>query len=381
MSRFVLALLFNLMFSYFSFGQYSYLWYKDGKVLEGVTSASFKPVFTGRYSVRITNENNCSSEISSEFYFKCIADKPSIISTNRFELSSSIDASLYKWFLDGVELNQKDKKIKVTKGGTYTLQIVNSNGCDSELSDNVNIVFIDSDNDGIEDSVDNCPKTSNTDQKDTDKDGIGDVCDDSDEDGIFDNVDICANTKKGKAPDKFGCSLDQKDSDQDGISDDIDDCPSIKNPQVPIVTKLTEIDLGSSSANSYQWFLNGNVIPNTNTAFIKATTSGSYTVQVKDINGCISPLSSPVIILITGIEEKVDAYVVYPNPTSGMIQFKYIEEVPLKVQLVDIRGVFLKEFLLSSGNQLMDLKEFPVGIYYLKCMIKGKEHAFKLLKQ
>lgn len=35
----------------------------------------------------------------------------------------------------------------------------------------------DDDNDGIENSIDNCPQTANPDQKDTDGDGVGDVCD------------------------------------------------------------------------------------------------------------------------------------------------------------------------------------------------------------
>ena len=38
----------------------------------------------------------------------------------------------------------------------------------------------DADGDGVEDSVDNCPNTSNSAQTDSDGDGIGDVCDDED---------------------------------------------------------------------------------------------------------------------------------------------------------------------------------------------------------
>src|SRR5215208_3016337 len=37
----------------------------------------------------------------------------------------------------------------------------------------------DSDGDGVAGSQDNCPTTANQDQKDTDRDGIGDVCDTS----------------------------------------------------------------------------------------------------------------------------------------------------------------------------------------------------------
>ncbi len=66
--------------------------------------------------------------------------------------------------------------------------------CSSDNSDN-NIT--DSDNDGIEDTNDNCPNTQNADQQDTDGDGIGDVCDDTTQTS---NKVICENGFAGIYP-------------------------------------------------------------------------------------------------------------------------------------------------------------------------------------
>jgi Thrombospondin type 3 repeat len=73
--------------------------------------------------------------------------------------------------------------------------------------------FIDTDGDGIDDSHDNCPSVQNPDQKDTDGDGIGDVCDkDTDNDGILNGQDNCPTV----------ANRDQHDDDGDGIGDACD---------------------------------------------------------------------------------------------------------------------------------------------------------------
>jgi len=58
-------------------------------------------------------------------------------------------------------------------------------------------IMIDSDGDGVVDSVDNCPTTSNPNQKDANTNGIGDACDfasDSDNDGVSDGQEVLNGT-------------------------------------------------------------------------------------------------------------------------------------------------------------------------------------------
>jgi len=63
--------------------------------------------------------------------------------------------------------------------------------------------FVDTDNDGVPDDVDNCTDVSNQDQSDGDFDGYGDVCD---------NCPI-------------NCNDEQLDADGDGIGDVCDSTP------------------------------------------------------------------------------------------------------------------------------------------------------------
>jgi hypothetical protein len=82
------------------------------------------------------------------------------------------------------------------------------------------VVLTDSDGDGIADSIDNCPAVNDTNQTDTDEDGIGNPCDDDDDnDQVLDNADLCL-LEVGTAA-TSGCP----DGDGDGFADAADNCP------------------------------------------------------------------------------------------------------------------------------------------------------------
>jgi OOP family OmpA-OmpF porin len=78
--------------------------------------------------------------------------------------------------------------------------------------------IVDTDGDGVADSIDRCPGTP-----------AGTVVDqygcerDSDGDGVVDSADRCPGTPRGISVDVEGCPLD---SDGDGVSDDKDECPN-----------------------------------------------------------------------------------------------------------------------------------------------------------
>ncbi len=92
----------------------------------------------------------------------------------------------------------------------------------------------DTDNDGVLNTADNCPTTSNPEQEDEDGDDLGNACDpDDDDDGADDEVDNClavANPNQANADDDdLGDACDD-DDDGDDLNDVDDNCPLVVNP-------------------------------------------------------------------------------------------------------------------------------------------------------
>ena len=98
------------------------------------------------------------------------------------------------------------------------------------------------DNDGDEwsNGLDNCPNTANLNQFDSDEDGMGDACDscpldadnDADTDGVCGDVDNCPlaenSSQTNTDGDEAGDACDT-DDDNDGVDDGDDNCPLVAN--------------------------------------------------------------------------------------------------------------------------------------------------------
>jgi hypothetical protein len=144
--------------------------------------------------------------------------------------------------------------------------------------------FIDNDLDGVPSYIDNCVYEKNPNQEDFDKDGQGDVCD--------------------------------QDADGDMMADISDDCLLYKNPEAAKLELLGSIaDLTSiKDANSFLWFVNDSLFVENKLTSFELTMPGTYKVQIKDKNGCLSMFSNSVKLVLLGNSNTENDISVYPNP-------------------------------------------------------------------
>lgn len=137
------------------------------------------------------------------------------------------------------------------------------------------VVVLDTDDDGVADSVDNCVDVSNSDQADFDSDGAGDACDeDDDNDSIadVDEIEGCEyDTDQACGVDENNDEDDDLDEDGDGVGEN-DRCPG------------TRIDFsGKTKLNPNHWRYNGRTWEKGDTRRGR-TNSTAYTMS--DTQGC-----------------------------------------------------------------------------------------------
>lgn len=151
-------------------------------------------------------------------------------------------------------------------------------------------------------------------------------------------------------------------------------------PQTPVTVSVSGDTLTAYSANSYQWFLNGLPITGATSSIYIAQSSGIYTLQITDTNGCIAT-SSP--ILITGITEELseDSITISPNPSTGNWQLKVSAAlIGSTVQLFDATGQIVFQSEIRSPQSEITIPNIASGVYELRISSGNYNVVRKLVK-
>lgn len=75
----------------------------------------------------------------------------------------------------------------------------------------------------------------------------------------------------------------------------------------------------------------------------------------------------------------IDAFFLYPNPTSGIVQVKLTGKI--SVLVYTISGQLVKKYSLAHGEKVLDLSDMPAGIYQVRAKSDEDYFSGKLLIQ
>jgi hypothetical protein len=162
----------------------------------------------------------------------------------------------------------------------------------------------------------------------------------------------------------------------------------IENPLSSLTIFKDRDDLVANLANiNYQWFKNGELIPEATGRFLTPIGPGEY--QVLGNNGQCSFLSESIIVdEVVGIEDDFARFGIaaYPNPMEEVLQVSLFSDYlgPVRVSLHDLRGASLlydefqkQENLVERSIQTSTLLR---GIYILRIEANGQKVSRRMIK-
>ncbi|MDP2423110.1 MAG: aryl-sulfate sulfotransferase, partial [Bacteroidales bacterium] len=128
-------------------------------------------------------------------------------------------------------------------------------------------------------------------------------------------------------------------------------------PPIPVIT-LSGTSLVSSTGATYQWYRNGDLIPDATAQTYTPTQNGIYVVRITDVNNCHFSYSAGKTfsgnnsVPATPYLEKLS---IYPNPTQGILTFSIPASDIIKAEIFDLQGKILAVY---EGASTIDFSVF-----------------------
>lgn len=125
--------------------------------------------------------------------------------------------------------------------------------------------------------------------------------------------------------------------------------------------------LTATDGVTYEWYLNGELIPDENGSTIELMGDGGYQVVAFNAVGC-QGASEILYVSTTGLQDKFgnSGLQLYPNPAAQTVFVKNETGSVLDVQMFSSTGKLVKAFVLQAGTKQMGLDNLPGGLYLLK---------------
>lgn len=96
----------------------------------------------------------------------------------------------------------------------------------------------------------------------------------------------------------------------------------------------------------------------------------------------VLPRSAEDISDITGIQDmNIIDFVLYPNPTTGMLTIEIVGSDNAEVDVLNIQGQVIKTVRLNNGENNLDISELNQGIYFVKVKTETGQNIRRVVLQ
>ena len=150
-------------------------------------------------------------------------------------------------------------------------------------------------------------------------------------------------------------------------------------PVAPLISLIGNL-LVANMAGSYTWYYNGNIIPGAIGQTYHPLVLGYY-YAIRDSANCPSAPSNTLYISLLGVDNINHGDIkVYPNPTTGMLNIEWGQEVTMKMDIYNIYGQgILHEDIDGKSHYEADLSYLPEGNYFVVFRdAEGSKETFKI---
>jgi len=143
----------------------------------------------------------------------------------------------------------------------------------------------------------------------------------------------------------------------------------------------------TTAGESYEWSLNGVVLPGLNTQTIQISEEGNYAVVITEASGCVLP-SDPFFVSLSDVDviDSITAWELRPNPVQDIITMTLDvnEAQSLSLSLLDATGSEVMSRTIEVGGQsthVIDISNYAVGVYIIMLSDGTSTQSQKIVKQ
>jgi hypothetical protein len=129
---------------------------------------------------------------------------------------------------------------------------------------------------------------------------------------------------------------------------------------------------------TYQWFFNGNLIPDATDEFYIPAQSGNYSVLAMNSLGCESE-SAPLNFVVTNtsnitLSQPIN---IFPNPANVILNVKSASPIE-SGKIYNAQGQIIQ--LIQGNRSQIDIANLEGGIYFLEIEVNKARQVLKFFK-